>query len=586
MLVRLVLLALCCSFCVAADTRSAYLTTGDGTKLAVDFTLPEGIDKAPALLVLTRYWRAAEDLQGKPLPALNSLDRLFLENGYAVVKVDVRGSGASFGTRPVEYGPQEVRDGYDVISWVIAQPWSNGKVGAFGTSYTGTTAEFLAATKHPALKAVIPGWSDFDVYRSPARPYGMLASRFIETWSNYVGALDRNDDAVLNRRVKRVETDADAKLRDAAVAQHKDNPNVFEWVKKTEFRDQRVKPGGPNWAESASLHWKKNIEASGVPMLVLASWLDAGTAAGALIRYQHYTNRQKVIILASSHGGGFHASPYTVSDKPGEPVPSVETQMQWRLDFFDYHLKGKATGVDQWPGIQYFNLGEEKFHKTETWPVKGMTYQPWYLHPEGKLTDTRPGGSKGDGDSYKVDFTATTGKNNRWMTQMGAPVFNLDRRETMAERMLTYTSEPLPADLQLTGDPLVTLEVISDHSDGAFFVYLEDVSPEGQSRYVTEGGLRALHRKLAPDKTLPKSKQMHSFNRADAMPLKPGEPARLVFNMWPTSVLIRKGHRIRIAVAGADADMFDRIPTQGNPTIQILRNKAQLSFVDLPVVSR
>ena len=159
------------------ESQSAhYVTVRDSVRLAVDVNLPPGRevgDAHPALLELTRYGRSGEEAgTGQPIPSLGPLDRFFLDHGYVVVKVDARGSGASFGTRPVEYGPEEVRDGYDVVEWVVQQSWSDGTVGAYGTSYSGTTAELLAAVDHPAVKAVVPGWSDFDMYESPARPYG------------------------------------------------------------------------------------------------------------------------------------------------------------------------------------------------------------------------------------------------------------------------------------------------------------------------------------------------------------------------------------------------------------------------------
>ena len=235
--------------------------------------MPEGErdEKLPVLLELTRYWRSSENAAtGQPLPALGALDQHFLSHGYAVVKVDVRGSGASFGTRPTEYGAQEVRDGYDVVEWVVSQPWSNGSVGAYGTSYTGTTAELLAAVEHPAVKAVVPGWSDFDVFLSPVRPYGLVASSFLQLWSNFVGWQDDNNVARLGASVRRVDEDEDGSLLRAAVAEHDANPDVFQAVRETPFRDDAEFFG------SDPLGWQEEIRRSGVPMLVLVSWFDAG----------------------------------------------------------------------------------------------------------------------------------------------------------------------------------------------------------------------------------------------------------------------------------------------------------------------
>ncbi len=591
---RMILTSLACVFlpgpAVAApadyDTHSVYVAMSDGVKLAVDVHLPADRApeaKLPALLELTRYWRATEDPRtGKVIGSLRAVDHAFLKNGYALVKVDVRGSGASFGTRLVEYGPQEVRDGGDIVSWVVSRPWCNGRVGAYGTSYTGTTAELLAAVQHPALKAAIPGWSDFDVYRSPARPYGLIAGGFIKQWSQAVAAMDRNDAAVMGGLVKRVDADVDGAMRAAAVKEHRGNPDVYRALSAAEFRDQPV-AGGASMAECSSLHWKKAIEAAGTPMLVFASWLDAGTADGALQRFRTYRNPQRLVILASSHGGRHHASPYAVSDRPLAPIPSFQEQIDLRVRFLNHYLKGEDQDVDRWPLVRYFNMGEEAFRESDAWPPANAARRRFYFHPANRLTAEPPEDETGH-DAYAVNYAASTGVRNRWMTQMGTPVFNLDNRAGMDAKMLTYTSEPLTRDLQITGAPVARLQFTADRADSAVLVYLQEVDETGRSRYLTEGGLRAIHRKLAEEPGLDPSTPHRSFNRADAQPLVPGQTVELAFSLWSTSALIRKGRRLRVAIAGADRDTFDRVPASGDANWQIHRDKRRPSYIDLPII--
>jgi putative CocE/NonD family hydrolase len=190
-------------------------------------------------------------------------------------------------------------------------------------------------------------------------------------------------------------------------------------------------------------------------------------------------------------------------------------------------------------------------------------------------------------DEYAVDFEATTGTTNRWHTQKGGGPVAYPDRATADLRLLTYTSSPLEADTEITGHPVVTLYVSSTATDGAFFVYLEDVDEAGNTVYLVEGQLRALHRKVSSEP--PPYAQFgpyHSFEKNDAMAMVPGAITELVINLLPISVLIKKGHRIRIAIAGADKDTFTRIPVEGMPTITVARNKTHASFVDLPVVTR
>ena len=570
----------------AVETRSSYVEMRDGTKLAVDVHLASSRDpesQVPALLVLTRYWRASEDPNtGKPRPAVDPLERAFLAEGYAIVKVDVRGSGASFGTRPVEYGPEEVEDGYDIVQWVVDQEWCSGNVGAFGTSYTGTTAELLAASGHPAVKAVIPGWSDFDVYVSPIRPYGLVASAFLREWSRLVGWMDENATGPMRGSVRRADEDEDGSLLRAAMQEHEENPDVFETVARAEFRDDKME-GGWTYSDMGPLAWKDEIEESKVPMLVLVSWLDAGTIEGALQRFQYFSNPQKVIVLASNHGGQSHASPFAVGDQPVAPQPSGREQFQWRLSFFDHHLKGIENEVPKWPAMRYFNLGEEAYRETDVWPPKGATRMSYFLRAQGSLSP-EPSSDEEGIDLYRVDPDVTTGRNNRWMTQMGGPVLSLDDRGAMDERMLTYTTSPFEDDVQVTGTPVVTLHLASDHEDGTLLVYLEDVDPDGRSRYITEGGIRLRHRKATRHPQFDSDLPYQSFTRDDATDLEPGTYVKLEFPLWATSVQLKKGHRLRIAIAGADADTFDRFPPDSTPTFRVRRDKTRPSSISLPVI--
>ena len=127
----------------------------------------------------------------------------------------------------------------------------------------------------------------------------------------------------------------------------------------------------------------------------------------------------------------------------------------------------------------------------------------------------------------------------------------------------------------------------STTEDSAFFAYLEDVDPSGRVLYVTEGHLRALHRAIFDeDPPYTMFGPHHSYLSKDAAPMIPGEFAEIAIGLHPTSVLLRKGHRIRIAIAGADKDTFTRIPESGTPRWTIERSEARPSHVELPMRER
>jgi putative CocE/NonD family hydrolase len=169
------------------------------------------------------------------------------------------------------------------------------------------------------------------------------------------------------------------------------------------------------------------------------------------------------------------------------------------------------------------------------------------------------------------------------MAQVGNPVIYGDRKDEDKKR-LTYTSAPLSEDVEVTGSPVMTLYVSSTHEDGAFYVYLEDVGPDGRVSYLTEGLLRAIHRKTADPSTAPYVPLgvYHTFKKADAMPLVPGQTAEIAITLLPVSILFKKGHSIRLAIAGHDDSLKGRYPKEGTPVLTVERSPVWPSRVVLP----
>jgi len=561
--------------------RAVYVTMPDGVKLAADVILPKDPSagaKLPAVLTQTRYWRAAE---GRPP---SGADRFWINHGYAVVNTDVRGTGASFGRWPAPWSRDEVRDMGDVVKWIVAQPWSNGKVVTIGTSYTANTAELTAVSNHAAVKAVIPRFSDFDLYKQLGMPGGLFNEFMAREWGAAIAAMDRNE-----KRgnppigVRPVDDDKDRKLLEAAVRDHQQNPSVYEASKEITYRDDKPKGWNVSMDDLSSFSFRREFERSKVPIYGWASWLDAGTAEGALARFMTFNNPQRLVIGPWSHGAGYHASPFLPANTPTDP--RQDAQMKEAMCFFDQYLKGNANAPVKKEMI-YYTMGEEKWKTTSVWPLANAKTRRWYFAADNGLTPDAPASQNGE-DKYTVDFDATTGTKNRWYTQMGGGDVVYPDRAEADKRLLTYTSAPLEADTEITGHPVVTLQVASTATDAAFVVYLEDVDENGRVTYITEGLLRAIHHKISNEAQPYKLPiPYHSFKRQDARPLTPGQIAEIKFGLYPTSVLIKRGHRIRIAIAGADKDTFVRAPAEGTPVITMARNKRHASFIDLPVVNR
>ena len=536
---------------------------------------------------LERVGLGPDDLQEGPMWA---------EAGYALVLVDVRGSGASYGQWEVIWSEREIADLGEIMDWIIAQPWSNGKVGAYGVSYDGNTAELMASLQHPALKAVAPQYSDFDVYNGLVRPGGVFNNKFMAAWNEFHGGLGKNDICALEAAsgvdceqmsfimsgVRPVDADTDGAMLAEAVGEHA-HVDVYQIGKAIEFKDDTWGTTDLTLGDLSPYTRKTEIENSNVPMYVWVSWLDSATVDGALSRYMTFDNPQKVLIGPWSHGGGYHTDPFLPADTVVEP--SVEEQFQMLVDFFDLYLKD-AGNASLDTGITYYTLGEGVWKTTQTWPPAGFTAQTWYFNENGTLTPHAPEDTSAT-DEYLVNWDVTTGESSRWYTGLyKSDVVYPDRAEE-DKKLLTYTSTPMQADVEITGNPLVTLNVASSTPDAAFHVYLEDVSPDGRVTYITEGILRGVHHRVS-DEAPPYFEfgPYHTMEKDAATLMIPGAVTEISFKLYATSVLIQQGHRIRVAIAGYDGSTFERYPTDETPLFTVQRNSTAPSLIVLPMQER
>jgi putative CocE/NonD family hydrolase len=590
-------------------STSNYVTMRDGVEIGVTVYLPADLksgERVPVLMRTTRYWRApqigwtlrmlvalhqtspSEELEDKQAAYFN-------QRHFAVLAVDARGSGASGGDRAMEWSPSEIRDMGEVAAWAAQQPWSNGRVGTFGISYDGNAAELAAAANQPAIRAVMPLYDDFDV-QAAIQPDGVTLSWFVQNWSDTVAGLDRDDvcgvdqvkgwrcwkDRLMTPGVLPVDADPNGKHLAELVSQHH-NLNVAEAVAKVEFRDDLfgTDKGTFSVQDISPYGLRARIEASKVPMMVWCGWLDEKTCEGTLIRYRTFSNPQMVIIGPLSHGGDFNVDPFAENHNP--PIPATEEQFKMEADFFDRVLRCETPKPIE-SSVQYYTMGEGKWHTTKTWPPAGVSMERLYFADNSVLKGAAPAATIAS-DSHTVSFTTSTGNQTRWHTGLGGGDVVYPDRATEDKKLLVYTGPPLGDDLEITGSPVLTVEMSSNTSDGALHAYLEDVSTDGRVTYVDEGILRLIDRKEVDPQSLPYKPlgPAHSFLRKDAEPLIPGEAERISLALYPTSILLRKGHRIRVAIAGADAGLFQRYPADETPTWTIYREAQQASFIDLPV---
>jgi len=578
----------------AGEHYSCYVAMEDGTRLAVRYTLPEDLEeggKVPAIMEMTRY--GTEKKYSFVLKALLNLGIAHVitpaaveeltSSGYAYVAVDSRGSCASFGTRDMEWSKEEADDMGQMIAWITEQPWSNGKVGTYGISYSGNTAEVAVASGQSALFAAAPLYPDFDMMRQIVMPGGIRNDVLIKDWGKEVQAMDSNEKNFLIPGNQPVEGDTGGKLLKEAVAGHH-TIDIYKAFSKVNYLDDAVADGYPAGSLSP-YNDKEAIQETGVPFYVRVGWQDAGTVNGSIARYLTYSNAQTLVIGPWSHGGWNFCDPFIESTLTKKELDSM--QAKELTAFYDNCLKQDPSKGSEEKLIKYYTLGEGKWKTSKTWPVAGFENQAWYFDENGSLSMAKPAEAEG-ADTYQVDFTTSTGETNRWFTNCGGGPINYPDRAEEDKKLLCYTSEPMEKDVEITGTPVVTLNVSSTAEDGAFYVYLEDVAPDGKVTYITEGELRAIHRKIAEPEDVGYNfiGVEHSYLKKDSELLKPGENTEMKIGMFATSVLIKRGHQIRIAVAGHDAASFAKIPSNGDPTISVQRNSILSSYVELPMQKR
>lgn len=574
--------------------RSAqYLTMRDGVKIAADIYLPRGRtseERFPTIFTQTRYHRSTKLAFPFTLFADDepTIVRRFVERGYAWVAIDVRGTGASFGSNPYPWSPAEYQDGGEVVDWIVRQPWSDGKVGATGVSYDGTAAEFLLAIANPAVKAIAPRFSLYDAYTDIAFPGGIQNSWFTRSWSEGNTALDNNrlPDGVpllsrlASRGVRPVDEDSSGELLEKAFAEHRDNPDIHAAASALSCIDDRT-PSGFTTGEISPYSFAPTAIKLSVPIYSISGWWDGAYANAAIKRYSSVpTFESRLLIGPWNHGGRQQISPAA----PNRTV--AFDHVGELLRFFDFTLKGLHNGIESEPPVHYFTMGAEEWRTAESWPPESETLT-LYARDSNRLLWEFPE------DPEAVDRTTVTqslgsGPGSRWRS-----VYNLDGtptrytgRKDICKKALCYTSPKLPQDVEVTGHPLISLYLSSSAEDGFVVAYIDDVPPDGEPNYVTEGELRIAHRNVSEEE--PPYRQQapyHSYERKDATLLPAGTVAELRFDFLPTSYLFKKGHRIRLIITGSDADIFPTLPKQA-PELSIYRDRNRMTRVELPVVVR
>ncbi len=516
----------------ACDKSTIMLPMSDGVKLATDIYQPSKTGPHPVVLIRTPYNKAGLESGGNGLAAA----------GIVTVVQDSRGRYASEGKNlPFEgdgwWGPT---DGLDTLTWVSKQPWCNGKIATYGGSALGICQLDLAGTGTHLIAA----------------QQITVAAPSMYQYMVYSGGVFRKS-------------------------------MIGDWLKSTNMDAQALR----NWTshDLYDTYWQtrdftRRYEKAHAPAVHIGGWYDIfsqGTI-DAFVGMQTLggkgaRGKQKLVMGPWTHGVG--------QPKVGElTFPNSATSPGKSMDFYSMiaqYLLGQDAGLEKEPAVAYYVMGDvtdkaapgNVWRTADSWPPVKTVATPFYLTTDKSLSTIKP--ASGKPLSYLSDPAnpvPTVGG-----PQLTIPAGPMDQQSIEGRSdMLVFTSAPLDKPMEVTGKVRLKLYASVDATDTQFIARFCDVYPDGKSYNICEGALRASLRESLSKMSL----------------LKPGKPYMFDIDLWSTSIIFNKGHRLRVQVASTSNPGYASFPGDGSPnpppapkpmTINVYVDTTHPSNIVLPV---
>ena len=538
--------------------RNVRVPMRDGVELAADIWLPDDAPRAPALITRTPYGRVLSSTAGPP--------DLLAAAGFAVIFQDCRGRFDSDGEW--SYVHADVDDGYDTVEWAAAQPWCNGRVGMFGSSYMGYTQWLAAVTRPPHLEVFLPECCAADYWCASFDSDGGFRISTRVSWTANVVAAMAEAWGIHDPILKRIR-DANLAMRDGVVArdpkathaarlQAKD---VLDVVYRTRpIKDNPLFYGRATWLNEIFEHearsdanWRRLNPSShynvlDLPAIHIGGWYDIHLQ-GVLENYVGM--RRQAPTARAREGQRLIVGPWSHWTPQSGVVGEVDfgahatiDSMRIRLDWFRHHLQGGPA--PELPPVRLFVMGENVWRDEQEWPLARTAYTPWHLRAEGGLSPAAPGDGEAP-DRFDYDPRDPCPSRGGRVIGAGEVAGPFDHRDIGGRAdVLVYTSEPLAEPMEITGPVKVELWAATDAPDTDFTAVLLDVHPDGRARNICEGLARARHIGLPT-------------------PLTPGAAYCFRIDLVATSLLVAAGHRLRLHISSSGFPEWEPNPNTGAP---------------------
>jgi len=525
-----------------AIERGVTMKTRDGVTLRADIYRPAGEGSFPVLLQRTPYNK----------DGTADFARKAAARGYMVVVQDVRGRYTSEGDwYPFEY---ETQDGFDTVEWVAALPHSNGMVGMFGGSYVGAT-QMLAAIGHPPhLAGICPVVTASNYHENWTYQGGAFEQWFNESWTSALAqdtfsrAIKQGTNALVGSEV--------LPLKQYPLFNLQTGPGSPGFTRK-------LAPYFLDWLDHPSYdgYWQRwaieeQYELIHVPALTVAAWYDI-FLGGSLKNYmgmkarggtEAARNGQRLLVTIGGHSGGGRK----IGAVDFGPAAEEYDENAITLEWYDYLLQGKQNRFATGKPVRIFVMGKNKWRDEETWPLERAHPVRYYLHSSGRansvsgngwLSATTPKNEASDRYLYDPANPAPTVGGPLCCDGAHLPPGPRDQAEVETRPdVLVYSTPLLEEDLEVTGPVTLDLYAKSSAVDTDFTAKLVDVAPNGFAQNITEGIVRARYRETT----------------ATANPMTPGTVYHFKIDLWATSNVFLRGHRIRVEVSSSNFPRFDR----------------------------
>ncbi|MGO8745561.1 MAG: CocE/NonD family hydrolase [Thermoguttaceae bacterium] len=517
---------------------------GDGVRLSANIFLPKGEGRFPVLLTRTPYGKGN---------VKSPEARFFASRGYVFVNQDCRGRGTSEG----EWLPflNEAADGADTRRWILAQSWSNGRIGTTGGSYVGFTQWASAPGAGDSLQAMFPIVPLVDPHGDVTYVGGSLQLALTMGWGTMVSKKAAVGPWVTMNWPKAFRT-LPLCTWDTAIGGKVQY--LRDWVAHPQFDEY--------WRNGSV---RGRLGEVTVPIYAVGGWYDIFSKSvlehvntvRKTSRSQNARRNQHVLMGPWVHGIGRDGKIGEFDFGKGSAVDINALQVKW----FDHWLKDQPTGVEGWAPLRIFVMGRNQWRDEQEWPLARTQYTRYYFHSaksanslkgDGLLITTKPSSSAEKSSDRFVydpnDPVPTLGGCNLF----GCPAGPHDQRKAEERAdVLVFTGDALTSPLEVTGPVKVVLDAASSATDTDWTAKLVDVHPDGRSFNLCDGILRARYR----------DQSSAGGSDGSLTLIEPGKVYRYEIDLWVTSNVFLPGHKIRVEISSSNFPRFDRNPNTGHP---------------------